>query len=77
MKIYDRYQGFFARCCSYEIVEPKFYILEKHIGYIRINEPIGSGKGEFVIQHNSIIYKYKLDNDGQKTRDTSEVFYFE
>ena len=76
--IYDRFQGFMARCCSYEVVEPKLYIFEKHLGYINIDRPIDADKDEFNFNNNKIIYKYELDNDGQKTvRDTTEILNFE
>ena len=67
IKIYDRFQGFMARCCSYEVVEPKLYIFEKHLGYINIEKPIDADKDEFNFKSNTIIYKYKLDHDGQTT----------
>ncbi|QGW28413.1 hypothetical protein [Phnomibacter ginsenosidimutans] len=78
IKIYDRFQVFLARCCSYEVVEPKLYVFEKHLGYINIERPIDADKDEFSFKNNTIIYKYELDNDGQKTvRDTTEILNFE
>lgn len=78
IKIYDRFQGFMASCCSYEVVEPKLYIFEKHLCYISIERPIDAEKDEFSFKNNSIIYKYELDNDGQITvRDTIELLDFE
>lgn len=79
IKIYDRFQGFMARCCSYEVVEPKLYIFEKHLGYINIEKPIDADKDEFSFKDNTIIYKYELDYDGQTTtvRDTTETLSFE
>ena len=78
IKIYDRFQGFMSRCCSYEVVEPKLYIFEKHLGYISIEKTIDALKDEFSIKNNTIIYKYELDNDGQTTvRDTAEILNFE
>ena len=79
IKIYDRFQGFMARCCSYEVVEPKLYFFEKHLGYINIEKPIDADKDEFNFKSNTIIYKYTLDNDGQTTavRDTTEILNFE
>jgi len=79
IKIYDRFQGFMARCCSYEVVEPKRYMFEKHLGYINIEIPIDAEKDEFNFKNNTIIYKYKLDNDGQTAtvRDTTEILNFE
>jgi predicted membrane protein len=78
IKIYDRFQGFMGRCCSYEVVEPKLYIFEKHLGYINIKRPIDADKNEFSLKNNTIIYKYKLDYDGQTTvRDTTEILNFE
>ena len=78
IKIYDRFQGFMARCCSYEVVESKLYIFEKHLGYINIERPIDADKDEFSFKNNTIIYQYELDNDGQTTvRDTTEILNFE
>jgi hypothetical protein len=78
IKIYDRFQGFMARCCSYEVVESKLYIFEKHLGYINIERPIDADKDEFIFKNNTIIYQYELDNDGQTTvRDTTEILNFE
>src|SRR5690554_4427166 len=78
IQIYDKFQGFMARCCSYEVVEPKLYIFEKHLGYINIERPIDADKDKFSFKDNTIIYKYELDNDGQTTiRDTTEILKFE
>jgi hypothetical protein len=78
IKIYDRFQGFMARCCSYEVVEPKLYVFEKHLGFINIERPINAEKDEFSFKNNTIIYKYELDKDGQTTiRDTTEILNFE
>jgi len=79
IKIYDRFQGFMARCCSYEVVEPKLYIFEKHLGYINIEKPIDVDKDEFNFKNNKITYKYELNNDGQTTTasDTTEILDFE
>lgn len=79
IKIYNRFQGFMASCCSYEVVEPKLYIFEKHLGYINIEKPIEADKDDFSFKNNTIIYKYELDNYGQTTtvRDTTEILNFE
>lgn len=79
IKIYDRFQGFMARCCSYEVVEPKFYFFEKHLGYINIEKPIDADKDEFSFENNTIIYKYELDNYGptKTVKDTIEIINFE
>lgn len=79
IKIYNRFQGFMAQCCSYEVVEPKLYIFEKHLGYINIEKPIEGDKDVFSFKNNAVIYKYELDNDGQTTtvRDTTEILNFE
>lgn len=78
IKIYDRYQGFMGRCCIYEVVEPKFYFFEKHLGYINTGKTIDAGKDKFSLRNNTIIYKYQLDND-RKTivKDTTEILNFE
>jgi hypothetical protein len=78
--IYDRFQGFMAPCCSYEVVEPELYIFEKHLGYINIKRSIEPERDEFVLKNNTIIYKYKLDSDRQAStaaRDTTEILNFE
>jgi hypothetical protein len=80
--IYDRFQGFMAPCCSYDVVEPKLYIFEKHLGYINIEKPIDAAKDEFNFINNTIIYKYELninEYDGETTivRDTFEILNFE
>lgn len=82
MIIYDRYQGFMARCCSYEVAAPKLYIFEKHLGYINIEKPIDGGKDKFILKDNEIIYKYELGNlkygkQVMKMRDTTEILNFE
>lgn len=78
IRIYDRYQGFMARCCSYEVVEPKLFMFEKHLGYINIERPIDGDKDEFTFNGNTVIYIYELDNAGQTTvRDTTEILTFD
>ena len=72
--IYDRFQGFMSRCCSYEVVEPKAYIFEKHIGFLNIEKPIDPNKDEFRLHNNTIIYKYKID---KSIRDTTEIIKLE
>src|SRR5690606_16822029 len=80
-KIYDRFQGFMARCCSYEVVEPNLFIFEKHLGFINIDKPIDADKDEFKLYNNTIIYKYEIENyeykeQVKKTRDTTEILGF-
>ena len=79
IKIYDRFQGFMGRCCTYEVVVPKRYLFEKHLGYIYIDKPINDKKDEFRLKNNSIIYKYELERIGpsENTRDSTEILYFE
>ena len=78
IKIYDRFQGFMAGCCSYEVVETKLYIFEKHLGYIKTEQTINGDKDEFKLENNMIVHKYQLYNDGEKNvRDTTEILHFE
>jgi hypothetical protein len=78
IKIYDRFQGFMASCCSYEVVEPKFLIFEKHLGFVNIDKTINANNDEFIFKNNRIIYKHKLQNYGQTTvKDTTEILNFE
>jgi hypothetical protein len=82
IRIYDRFQGFMSRCCSYEVVEPKLYFFEKHLGYINIEKPIDAAKDVFTLKDNTIIYKYELenyesDNRTKEIRDTTVVLNFE
>lgn len=75
IRIYDRFEGFMGRCCTYEVVEPKFYIFEKYLGYISIEKPIDADKDEFNYKNNTVIYRYELYNDGRTNtvRDTTEI----
>lgn len=71
-----------APCCSYELVKPKLYIFEKHLGYINIEKPIDAKKDEFEFRNNKIVYKYELENYGynkqtKKIRDTIEILTLE
>jgi hypothetical protein len=82
IKIYDHFQGFLSSCCSYEVVEPKLFIFEKHLGYIKIEGSIDTDIDEFSYKNNTIIHKYKLDYyeyDRQTTtaRDTTVILDFE
>ena len=82
IKIYDRFQGFMASCCSYEVVEPKLYFLEKHLGYINIEKSIDADKDKFIYKNNTIIYKHELyinEYNRQTTtvKDTTEILNFE
>lgn len=82
VKIYDRFQGYMARCCSYEVVGPKLYFFEKHLGYINLEKSIDADKDEFSFKNNTIIYKYEkyeLNKDGQlvTVKDTTEILNFE
>ena len=79
IKIYDRFQGFMAPCCSYEVVETKLYIFENHLGYINIEKPINPKKDEFSFKDNVIIYKHKfnIDRTTKEARDTTEILNFE
>jgi hypothetical protein len=79
IKIYDRFQGFMSRCCSYEVTEPKLYIFEKHLGYINIKKPINAEQDEFSLNNNTIIYKYEItnyNNQTKKLQDTTEILNF-
>jgi len=79
--IYNRFQGFMSSGYSYEVVEPKFYIFEKHLGYINTPKPIDAEKDEFILMDNKIIYKYELenykyDNQTDNIRDTIVILNF-
>ena len=80
--IYDRFQGFMEPCCSYEVVEPKLFFFEKHLGYINIEKPIHNSKDVFDLKGNKIIFKYELkhnENDEKKmtVKDTTEILNYE
>ncbi|MFD2890257.1 hypothetical protein [Chitinophaga cymbidii] len=82
IKVYNRFQGFFSRCCSYEVVEPKLYFFEKRLGVININKSIAPDKDEFRLSNNVILYKHEnenYDNDNQTVtkRDTTEIIPIE
>lgn len=79
IKVYDRFQGFMAPCCSYDVVEPKLFFFEKHLGYINIDKPIDADKDEFSFKNNKIIYKYKVHNYRQTSTvgDTTVVLDLE
>jgi hypothetical protein len=82
IKIYGRYQGFMSRCCPYEVVAPKLFVFEKHLGYITISNSIDPDKDEFVFKDKKITYKHELisydfDKQATKVRDTTEILKFE
>lgn len=82
IEIYDKFQGFMSSCCSYEVVEPKLYIFEKHLGFINIDKPIDPNKDEFILHNKAIIYKYQIedynyDNQTKAIRDTTEILKLE
>ncbi len=35
---YEKFQGFLGSCCTYDITQNKFLILQKNVGEIRITE---------------------------------------
>ena len=64
--IYTKYQGFMGACCPYEVNEKKYWLLEKKITEINLNEIIDfenviinskNGKTELRIKHNKYDYK--------------------
>ena len=79
IKIYNRFRGIMSPCCSYEVVENKLYIFEKHLGYINIEKPIDVENDAFDFKNNTIIYKHKLNNYKQTKTiiDTTEILNFE
>ncbi len=79
IKIYYRFQGFMAPCCSYEVVEPKLYIFEKQLGYIKIDNPINAERDSFSLKNNVIYYKYEIGNGGvaKSVRDTTVILKLE
>lgn len=56
LKVYSKFQGFLAGCCTYEITEPKFILFEKQIGEIQIEENINP-ESNFQIQNDSVLYQ--------------------
>lgn len=57
LKVYEKYQGFIAACCTYEIVENKFFIIEKYYGELKIEGPYDEKHSEIRIVNDSIIYQ--------------------
>lgn len=76
---YERYQGIIARCCSYEVVEPKLYFFEKHLGYINMERPINADKDEFSFSDKKLYYEFELESDSpmNTVKDTTVVLPFE
>lgn len=62
LKIYSKFQGFLGACCTYEIVENKLFIFEKHYGKIKLDGAFEIDKSDFKIENDSIIYKHKIEN---------------
>lgn len=80
LKIYSRFQGFMAPCCSYEVVVPQSFLLEKHLGFIHIENPIDQGSDVFRLQGNKLFYTHKKEfygPTGSATRDTTELLFLE
>jgi hypothetical protein len=78
--IYSRFQGFMAPCCSYEVVVPQTLLLEKHLGFIHVENPIDQGSDVFRLQGNKLFYTHKKEfygPTGSTTRDTTEVLLVE
>jgi len=73
--VYERFQGFMANCCSYEVAERKLFLFEKKLGYFHIDEPIEPGNTSFTLSNNHIIYKHKCYQGDRvsRTRDTTQV----
>jgi hypothetical protein len=75
LKIYSRFQGFMAPCCSYEVVKPEWVLFEKHLGYIHVEQPVNRSSDYFKLNGNKVIYTYKKEVDGflKPARDTTEL----
>lgn len=81
IKLYNRTQGFLNNCCSYEIVESKLYIFEKHLGFIKTDNLIDPNKDKLILNNKEIIYKYQIEDYNYETRtkvtrDKTEIFKF-
>jgi len=60
VKVYTLFQGFLGGCCTYEITESKFFVFEKHVANIYINEDINFENADVTINADSVsILNYK------------------
>lgn len=49
---YEKFQGFLGTCCSYDITQNKFFILQKKVGEIRITEEHSFKESKFTVINN-------------------------
>lgn len=62
IKVYPKFQGFLGACCTYEVVENKFLIFEKHYGEIKLYEEIEINKFDVKIENDSIVYNHEVED---------------
>lgn len=48
ISIYGKFQGFMGMCCSYQLTEKKYWLLEKKIMEINLNESIDFNKASLI-----------------------------
>lgn len=55
---FEKFQGFLGTCCTYDIVQNKFFMLQKKVGELRITEEPSFSDSKFTIS-NKRIFKNK------------------
>jgi hypothetical protein len=72
--VYYKFQGFLGACCSYEIYQKKFYIFEKYLDNIKIDN-LDIDKNNIFIDKESVKIKYKVyDYSNDIEKDTLLLF---
>ena len=76
--VYQRFNGFLAPCCSYEVVENRFYLFEKSVGGIKYEGDIDFDKAKMEIDGKKVSlmfdYEYYDYNKKQEIKKDTTIF---
>lgn len=69
LTVYSVPQGLLAKCCRYEIIQPKLFLFEK--AYLETEQNIDAGDAVFLLKGDTIYYKHHVSTYNYKTDSTT------
>lgn len=76
IQINTKFQGLLGACCTYEVIEKKYFLFERKIGEFQFEENLYFKKNDIKIQDNIlqmhlILKDYNLEKDRYVAKDTT------
>lgn len=72
IQVKTKFQGFLGSCCSYEVIEKKYFLFEKKLAEFKIEKELDFNKSTFEIQKNKVKIHYTLEDYDMKENHSIE-----